>query len=829
MTLAGRPPFAATELPFASIGGRVRRGPAAPVIRHGDPLGTPVETGDRAGGIEITSQDVDRILNIDADLVRVRSVAFGYHCLSAQVAQALGLEDLANWWTFATWASVTMAWSIDPEHGWQPRDGDLRVPSPLRRLARSHKLTVSNQLLAQANRYVFAEMATLALAIEANRDKVLLPSSKDRDEFERDLHSFAHSVEPVLQMDLFGPGRPELLRHGVVALFQAARADDPARRSGLVHVSNLALFEYEQRRLQRCLEVLISARPLRRWIEVRDLTPGPAGPLASRLAEVRSRLYTHFMKMQLPHREVSMAGLDQPTGEAPVVDVADAVYLARWAKRGRGQGSRRRNRRLGPDWTHLAWRMARMNDLFWEERANVRLHECPFDPSQVDQIRRGHDPRNDYGPPIDRVEAVDSDQEWDHEVLDRLRHRGDRASCRDGDAGHLVDGSTPAWPEAIDRWVEHHPHLELHEMLRVLNAHEQPPAESVHGAIRSQLLDTPADRLSWLEPAQTADAFRSAREFFRAHLPAIGAALVYGSLPVDIAAADGALVLYQTGYFLKDAPGRIDRTTQFVLEAMNTGVGSSRVDGRGAHVLSEDEEADPLGDPYGPALRAIRRTRITHQLVRSWIGVQSTGGALDAWSPHADPGSVNGRPINVEDEIGTILSFTTALWDALANLGVDPDALAEHEEPWYLTWCTIGLNLGMPEEVLPRSAADARRLMWLLAWRHLRPSQAGFELGRTLIREAREVLPSPLDRLARPVASRFASSAIRATTAPPVNAPYEEHPWSVAEMLALPRSIVITPRVAKALLRMGIGEGSLGLPRDMMIPWILSRHPNVGR
>jgi hypothetical protein len=809
MSQATESPFTVAELPFASIGGQVRHGPAAPSLRPQDPLGHEVVGPDGVPHLELDRFDVDRIVSIDADLVRVRSIALGYHLLSGQVGRALRLQGLATWWTFAVWALATIAWSIDPRHGWRPPEGaDDRRPSWLRRVAGAHKLTVSNQFLAQANRYVFAEMGALAVDVGSAAPDVLAPHEKSTAEFEDDLSSFLATVQPTLRADLFGPGRHELLHHGVATLFQAARTEDADRRAGLVYVSNMAFFEYEQRRLQQYLEVLLSSRPLHRWVELRDLTAGGTGPVATRLASARSRLATRYLKLQLPDREVCMADVSPMTdGAVDAVDLADAVYLSRWT------GGQRRGDQADADWRDLRWRMRRMGAVFWKERRNRRLHECPFPEAEVADVRHGRDPRNIDREPDDHVQATASDHRWDHRLLDDLRRQGDRASR---ELSSPVDPSDLAWPEAVDAWVARHLHLELHEMLRVLAGDDPLPEETIDDVLREQLLDRPADRVSWLDATDTAEAFRRSRAFFRSHLPAIGVALTLGSLPSDMAAADGALVLHQTGYFRRDASARIERTTQFFLDVMNTGG-----DRNGAGVLSPAEETHPLGDPDGPALRAIRRTRITHQLVRSWIAAQSRGDVLDAFRPRGAQ-DLNGRPINLEDQLGTLLSLTVAMWESLANLGVDPDVLRTHEEDWYRAWCTIATNLGMADDVLPHSTDDARRLMWLLAWRHLRPSQAGFELGRAFVRELPDVFPSPFSLLVRPVAPWFATSAIRAVTEPPDRSE-RDHPWSVADMLALRRS-PLPPPVARAVLRASTGEGRVALPRELVTRLILNRY-----
>lgn len=815
-----------SELLVASSGGKVVNGPQAPAVRHGVPLaGITLEQAD-AGDVaqaRITQRDVDRIVAIDNDLVRTRAVAVAYHLLGRQLAGDTGVGGHRNWWDFATWATVTIAWSIDPQHGWQPLGGEERQASRLRRLIAQHKATISNQFLAQANRYVFAEMASLGVTLVEHAEQL-------RTGAHADLDTLLEDVNPTLRIRVFGEGKQELLHHGVTALFMAAHTLDDQERARLMLVSNLAFFEYEQRRLQAYLEVLLSGRPLKRWIATRDLVSyGTGNRFSTWSARTRGRLATRAMVMQLPGRAERMSDRSKVARTVPEgLSPADEAYLSRWTVAEERTARRRQRRRYAPvdaDWSQLQWRMSRIAGLFEEYLSDDALTACPYSAAETGTILRGLDPRNEHDVTVDLVKGAA--HTWDHSSLDGLRAR--EQAPVDPPPG-VTPNRTPhpelselPWPEAIDVWVRRHNHLQLHEMLRVVHCVDDIPVETIDDIIRSQVMSGPAESVEWLTTDETADAFRLAREFFRSNLPAIGAGLVFGSLPADMAAADAAPILHQTGYFLNNAPARIARTTRFVLDVMNTGAGVFEFQDLDP-VLCQQEEETPLFE-HGPTLAQIRRTRVTHHVVRCWIRAQSSGGPLDVWSK---AWTDDDAPVNVEDQIGTILSFSTGLWTALRNLGVDDDQLRRYEEPWYRAWCVVGVNLGIPCDELPRSAAEARELMRLLASRHLRPSQAGFELGQTLIREVREVMPSPFNRLVRPVAKRFASSAIRAVTAIPEEE-QAEYPWSIAEMLALPRSYILPPRLAGAVLRWSAGQGSLAVPKGYLTRRIIAQYATPAR
>lgn len=770
-------------------------------------------TADELHRAAIDADDVWAIAEIDADLVRTRAISVAYHLLGRKMEERLELRGLANWWTFATWATITIAFAIDPTDGWQPQSGPPRQASFLKRhVLPKRALTVSNRFLAQANRYVFYEMALVALAVIDAADEL-------RHGDDDALAEFLETVEPMDRIDIFGRGRSEVLHHGIAALVAASRATDRADARSLLHVSNVALFEYEQRRLQGYLEVLLSGRPLRRWAELRNVINFDTRTRTTTFVErARGRASTRFMKMQLPDAEIRLADRRAvaASGRPPVnLSPADERYLSRWELPDRTTFARRRARAepVEADWQLLRWRMARIGTLFEARLEDEALRRCPYDDETTLAILHGVDPRNNGEPPLTTVDASTSDHRWTHASLDELRTEGD------SDVGLDVPGVAPgrtrnpglselAWPLAVDRWVKRHRHLTLTEMLSVVLRRHPVERETIDDIIDAQLMQAPPERLDWVSD----DDVARARSFFRMRVPAIGTGLVFGSLPADLAAADGARVVYLSGFFLADAPRRIHRTTRFVFDVMNTGVSRTRRGLGEPEPVCACEERSPFSILDGPTIGTIRRTRVTHQVVRSWMAIHESAHRLDPWGPTWPDGE---QPINVEDQIGTILSFTTALWDAMRNLGVDPDLLAEYEAPWYRTWCLVGVNLGIPAEHLPRSVDDARELAHLLASRHLRPSQAGFELGQTLVRELRRALPFPINVLPLPIARRFTAAAIQSTTRVP-EGDHARYPWSISEMLALPESRWLRPGLANRLLRTTAGEGEYALPRTMV-------------
>jgi ER-bound oxygenase mpaB/B'/Rubber oxygenase, catalytic domain len=68
-----------------------------------------------------------------------------------------------------------------------------------------------------------------------------------------------------------------------------------------------------------------------------------------------------------------------------------------------------------------------------------------------------------------------------------------------------------------------------------------------------------------------------------------------------------------------------------------------------------------------------------------------------------------GRPLNQEDLLGALLTFTISVFEVLDELGVevDPDDL----EAYLFRWKIIGWLLGIPEDVMPVDVAEGLHLV----------------------------------------------------------------------------------------------------------------------
>lgn len=208
------------------------------------------------------------------------------------------------------------------------------------------------------------------------------------------------------------------------------------------------------------------------------------------------------------------------------------------------------------------------------------------------------------------------------------------------------------------------------------------------------------------------------QEFFNKFAPEMALMLSLGSLPVCYGCADGAQVLWRSHRIAEPANRRILETTQFVLDVMEVGGLDPGSDGRG--------------------LRAIQKVRLMHASIRYYIREHNTRDPFDpAW----------GEPINQEDLVNTLMSFSRVTVNGLRNLGhrIDP----VEEEDYLHVWRVIGHIIGIDDELNPRTVTEGQALLEQICRRNWRPSGAGTELTAAVVEYIQETIPlEVLDGLA---------------------------------------------------------------------------------
>jgi ER-bound oxygenase mpaB/B'/Rubber oxygenase, catalytic domain len=220
---------------------------------------------------------------------------------------------------------------------------------------------------------------------------------------------------------------------------------------------------------------------------------------------------------------------------------------------------------------------------------------------------------------------------------------------------------------------------------------------------------------------QWADPLRLQRgaTFFADHALEIGSALFCGSLPASYASPRGARVLTLTGRMVEGPVRRVTETAQMVLDVMTT---------------------DGLEPGTGVGYQDVRRVRLMHAAVRHFISEDPSvphsaslpvpaHGWCDGW----------GTPINQEDLLGALLTFTVSVFDVLDKLGVEYDPL--ELEGYLHRWCVVASLLGLEDELVPRNRREAEEAARLIRFRQDDPSRDGRELTRALVTALEQSLP----------------------------------------------------------------------------------------
>jgi uncharacterized protein (DUF2236 family) len=169
----------------------------------------------------------------------------------------------------------------------------------------------------------------------------------------------------------------------------------------------------------------------------------------------------------------------------------------------------------------------------------------------------------------------------------------------------------------------------------------------------------------------------------------------------------------------QDADRRVGETAQFVLAVMAPG----------------------SLDPCGRGIRKIQKVRLLHAAIRHLV----TGSGH--WDVAAD-----GVPVCQEDLVGTLLSFSWIVVDALRKLGVRIDD--QEAEDYHYRWRAIGQMLGIEPAAIPVDLTDAAELTREIARRNHRRSDEGILMTRALFSLHANSLPSGFEGAA-PAVTRY--------------------------------------------------------------------------
>ena len=223
----------------------------------------------------------------------------------------------------------------------------------------------------------------------------------------------------------------------------------------------------------------------------------------------------------------------------------------------------------------------------------------------------------------------------------------------------------------------------------------------------------------WVDRARV----QAGQEFFCEWALPICTSLFCASLPTGYAAANGVQVLALTSDLATgDMRRRIAETAQMLIDVMDLGTHS------------------PAAlEPGGQGHVTARGVRLLHAVVRQAITTSPavTHTCDESVSPRWCPDW--GLPINQEDLLGTLLTFSVVVLHALDRLGIpyDPDAA----ESYMHVWCVVGTILGVGPGLLPLTRSEAEDLAATIFHRQHAPSAAGRRLMGVLLTEMELSMP----------------------------------------------------------------------------------------
>ncbi|GHJ40343.1 oxygenase MpaB family protein [Streptomyces sp. TS71-3] len=237
-------------------------------------------------------------------------------------------------------------------------------------------------------------------------------------------------------------------------------------------------------------------------------------------------------------------------------------------------------------------------------------------------------------------------------------------------------------------------------LMRFVTTAGQDLPEGLPDVAREYLRETSAPP-SWVDWNE----MEKARLFFIDNNVHISTALSFASMPACYLVPHVAKLLSAT-HGLSYPSRRMAETGQFTV-----------------HLMQPD--AFEAGGRFLPAAQKVRllHAAIRHHLIRE-----------DRWDTAA-----LGVPICQEDMIGGQMFFSILVLDSLHRLGIH--MTTDGAESYYYAWRVVGAILGVDQDAVPRTLAEARRFLDLYMLRHMGPSDEGAHLTRQLIDLYEEVVP----------------------------------------------------------------------------------------
>ena len=270
-------------------------------------------------------------------------------------------------------------------------------------------------------------------------------------------------------------------------------------------------------------------------------------------------------------------------------------------------------------------------------------------------------------------------------ILDAARHRGDP----------LADATVAAIFKAGDTAA-------VAQLVASLMRDDQ-PIDGLPAPVRDYFAKT-----GTIVPRPSGTVLAGERVFAE-HGPEILMLLCCYSLPSSYAAKKGVQVLHRTAYLAKRPNRRLFETAQMIVDVMSPG-------GLGRH---------------GRGLRSAQKVRLMHAAIRHLILAGKDPWPLDEF----------GLPINQEDMLGTLMTFSWITLDGLNRLGIR--ITPQEQEAYLAAWVAVGALMGIEPPLLPATVAEARDLTALIERRQVRESAEGREMIAALLGMMESNMPHP--------------------------------------------------------------------------------------
>jgi hypothetical protein len=237
---------------------------------------------------------------------------------------------------------------------------------------------------------------------------------------------------------------------------------------------------------------------------------------------------------------------------------------------------------------------------------------------------------------------------------------------------------------------------------RALVVQQEELSDPVLGAYLEQKVDPPA----WVDPERVA----AGQDCFARWGSHVFTALYAAALPSAYACWRGVQVLGLTARLETDPKRRLNETAQFHLDVMDTGGLEF-----GAHGYSD-----------------VRHVRLMHAAVR-WLILHDPRVTWDpAW----------GVPVNQEDLLETLLTFTEIVFEVFDRTGVV--YTAQEADDYLHAWSLVGYYLGVHPDLLPLTRAQTSVLMPITRQRQFGPSDSGHDLMAALLEQGTRLCPPGL-------------------------------------------------------------------------------------